>query len=230
MKRHLIKPIGVHLLKVEEMFTLLGQIETYMNSTPLTPLSTDLHELTALTSGHFLTGEHLFELPDEVTEDNVTKKWQLVQRLKRQFWQRWSLENLTQLQQRAKWFSENWKINVDDLVLIKCENQPTGRWPLERIVVVHPGRDGQTRVVTLKTENNIFKRPISKICPLPNNGEQTLEPTIADIGIHPNRQKRKQEYRSVGKTSKMSKLMINLFALLVCVTGAKSNYTYQKAP
>ncbi|XP_037906171.1 uncharacterized protein LOC119648480 [Hermetia illucens] len=203
MKRHLIKTIGAHLLNVEEMFTLLAQIEACMNSRPLTPLSIDPHDLTALTPGHSLTGEHLFELPDGNTEDNVTKKWQLVQRLKQQFWHRWSLEYLTQLQQRAKWFSENRKINVDDLVLIKCENQPSGRWPLGRIVAVHPGNDGLTRVVTLKTENNIIKRPISKICPLPNNGERTVEPTIADIGIHPNRQKRKQESRSGGKTSKM---------------------------
>ena len=36
------------------------------------------------------------------------------------------------------------------------------QWPLARVVKVHPGRDGLVRVVTVKTNNGIYTRPVNK--------------------------------------------------------------------
>lgn len=38
----------------------------------------------------------------------------------------------------------------------------------------YPGNDGKTRVVTLKTENSVLKRAITKIVPIPGN-EKTVQ-------------------------------------------------------
>ena len=53
-----------------------------------------------------------------------------------------------------------------DLVL-REENTTPLHWPTAVIIDVHPGKDGIVRVVTLRTPRGTFKRPITKICPLP---------------------------------------------------------------
>ncbi|XP_011860830.1 PREDICTED: uncharacterized protein LOC105557982 [Vollenhovia emeryi] len=42
-------------------------------------------------------------------------------------------------------------IKVGTLVLISDERYPPGKWPLARVLELHPGPDGLTRVVTVKT-------------------------------------------------------------------------------
>lgn len=46
---------------------------------------------------------------------------------------------------------------------------PPSKWPLGRISKLHPGKDGQVRVVTVRTQTSTLKRPIVKLCPLPNS-------------------------------------------------------------
>jgi len=41
------------------------------------------------------------------------------------------------------------------------------KWPLGRVLKIHPGKDGKTRVVTIHTQTSTLTRPIAKICPLP---------------------------------------------------------------
>jgi len=55
------------------------------------------------------------------------------------------------------------------MVLITDERFPPGKWPLARVIHLHPGPDGLTRVVTLKTATSTYKRPITKLCVLPTD-------------------------------------------------------------
>lgn len=50
------------------------------------------------------------------------------------------------------------------MVMLKGENTPLMNWPLGRIIDVHPGTDGLTRIVTIKTNRGLCKRAITKIC------------------------------------------------------------------
>ena len=52
-----------------------------------------------------------------------------------------------------------------DLVL-REENTTPLHWPTAVITDVHPGKDGITRVFTLRTAKGKFKHRITKICPL----------------------------------------------------------------
>ena len=36
-------------------------------------------------------------------------------------------------------------------------------WPLARVIQTHPGRDNLVRVVTVKTANGVYKRPVNKM-------------------------------------------------------------------
>lgn len=171
VKMHLLKTIGDTKLTYEEMCTLLAQIEACVNSRPLCQLSSSPDDISALTPAHFLVGESLVAPPEpNHLESNVNwlTRWQRVQRMAQYFWSRWQADYLNQLQMRSKWLNKNANgPNVNELVLIRDENLPSTQWKRARVIDVHPGTDALTRVVTLKTENNILKRPIVKICPLP---------------------------------------------------------------
>ncbi|KAJ8973698.1 hypothetical protein NQ317_000750 [Molorchus minor] len=81
---------------------------------------------------------------------------------------RWKSEYLNTLQQRSKWTVIPDNIKVNTLVLIKNDTKPCLQWDLGRVVQLHPGKDGHIRVVTVRTAQGQFLRPIVKLCPLPN--------------------------------------------------------------
>jgi len=58
-KSHLKRIADTCLLMIEEMQTLTVQIESILNSRPLTSLSNEPNDLSYLSSGHFLIGDAL---------------------------------------------------------------------------------------------------------------------------------------------------------------------------
>jgi hypothetical protein len=169
-KHHFKRIVGNALLRYEELYTLLTLIESCLSSRPITPMSNDPHDLEALTPGHFLIGAPLtapLEPNLEETQSNRLSRWELVERLRQQWWSRWSHEYLHQLQSRAKWRSKSSDIRPGKMVVIKEENVPPLLWRLGRIHDLHPGGDGAVRVVTIKTARGIIKRAVHKVCPLP---------------------------------------------------------------
>lgn len=170
MKTHLKRVVGAQILTWEEFTTVLAQIEAVLNSRPLCPVSSDLNDLEFLSPGHFLTLEPLVTVPYpdlELVPMNRLDRWQLIQSMHQQFWKRWRDEYLHTLQQRPKWLRPAEPIRVGSLVLLKNENAPPLQWKRARIVELHPGRDGVSRVATVRTADGSFTRPLVKLCPLP---------------------------------------------------------------
>lgn len=170
MKHHLKKIIGDSTLTFEEISTLLTQIEACLNSRPLCPTTSDPSDTSALTPGHFLIGDALLAPPEssfQTLHTNPNTRWQLVQKLKFDFWKRWQKEYLIRLQNRPKWAIKSTNIEINDLVLIIEDNLPPSRWALGRVFKTHPGADGCIRVVTLKCKNGMVKRPLAKLALLP---------------------------------------------------------------
>ncbi|KAJ0169553.1 hypothetical protein K1T71_014738 [Dendrolimus kikuchii] len=170
VKFHLRRIIGDTTLTYEELATVLTQIEACLNSRPLSRIESDSDGFEVLTPGHFLVGEPLLTVPEQNYESqNITslRRWQLTQRMMQNFWRRWSQEYLTTFLHRYKWASQSPEPNIGDLVLVKEEDLPPSRWLLGRIIAKHPGSDGITRVVSLRTKASVIKRPTSKICILP---------------------------------------------------------------
>lgn len=193
VKTHLKKSIGDIALTFEELATLLCQIEAVVNSRPITPMSCDPNDVSVITPGHLLIGCPPSALPDENLEDQKTNRlnrWQLIQKIQQNFWRRWQLEYLTLLQTKAKWFEARPEVNENDLILIHDENTPATQWPLGRVIKKHPGSDGLTRVVTIKTQNNILKRPITKISPLPINSSPNTSNSPANALVLTKKQKK----------------------------------------
>ena len=166
--------IGDQILTFEEFYTVLTQIEALLNSRPLCPVSNDPNDLSVLTPGHFLTLEPLSVLPDpDLTHVKMNRlsRWQLLQRLHQHFWYRWRNEYLHTLQQRSKWLntsSSDLPPKIGSLVLVKNDTAPPSRWHIGRITDIYPGHDGIARVASVKTKDGTYKRPMVKLCPLPN--------------------------------------------------------------
>lgn len=169
-KHHLKRVAGNAHFTFEELTTLITQIESVLNSRPLSPLSPDPNDHSPLTPAHFLIGRSLTELPDpdirHIPQSRLSA-YQKIQQVKQNFWARWSKEYVSELQQRAKWKQTQSELQSGSLVLIKDDNVPALNWRLGRVVRVFPGADKVNRVAEIKTSTGILKRSFSKICPLP---------------------------------------------------------------
>lgn len=169
-KYHLKRSVHELIFTIEQLSTIVCQIEAILNSRPLTPLSDDPEDFKALTPGHFLIGQELNAIPEpSMLELNVNRLsiWQKIQYVTQEFWKKWQLDYINSLQSRQKWTETQPNIQVGRLVLLAEDNIPVSQWLLGRIIEIHPGKDGIVRVVTVKTANNTFKRSIVKIAPLP---------------------------------------------------------------
>ena len=82
------------------------------------------------------------------------------------FWKWWSTEDLSQLQRFGKWTMPTPNIQVGDVVCIRNEHLAPTKCPLAHVVDVHPGQDGQVRVVTVRTSRGTYKCPVTKIVTL----------------------------------------------------------------
>lgn len=117
-KHHLKRVIGDSTLTFEELYTVLTQIEACLNSRPLCPMTSDPTDLQVLTPGHFLVGDALVIPPEPSFLDkngNTLTRWRLVQKMVQDFWNIWSNEYLSRLQQRPKWVNKHRNIGINEL-------------------------------------------------------------------------------------------------------------------
>ncbi|XP_066595379.1 uncharacterized protein [Prorops nasuta] len=171
-KHHFKRVVGTTVFTFEELNTFMVEIEAVLNSRPITSLSSDPNDLIALTPSHYLIGKPLNTLPEEnlsAVADNRLSIWQRLIKMRQDFWSRWKLEYLNQLQVRQKWSKDGPELKIGAVVLIKDKQQPCFQWSLGRIEQLHPGEDGIARVATIHTTSGKLKRATNLLCPLPSN-------------------------------------------------------------
>ncbi|XP_073966911.1 uncharacterized protein [Choristoneura fumiferana] len=170
LKHHLKRVLGNHVLSYEHFNTLLIEIEAILNSRPISPLSEDASDEQCLTPAHFIIGDRLTSFPEvDVSNipDNRLKIYQLITKLKQNFWKRWRTDYLNSLQMRYKWHSSKPNINLNSLVLLKEDKAPPLSWPMGRVTQLFHGKDSNVRAVSIKIKDSVYVRPITKIVPLP---------------------------------------------------------------
>ncbi|GFT74393.1 integrase catalytic domain-containing protein [Trichonephila clavipes] len=119
-KQLLIKATNSVLLNFEECSNLLIQIEACLNLRPLTELSPDPSDFTALTPAHFLVGCPIHQFQNHLIPSRsvgLSERWNLIQRLRQYFWDRWSTEYLHRLQPRSKWWRTKPNLQLGDMVI-----------------------------------------------------------------------------------------------------------------
>ncbi|XP_015119446.1 uncharacterized protein LOC107042776 [Diachasma alloeum] len=143
-KVNLKRIVTDELLTFEQFDTLVIEIEAVLNSRPLTPFSSDPNDLQALTPGS--------PLPIDYLHGNISRNSNKISGL--------------ELNLRNKWANGEHHITVGTVVLLKEDNLAPLQWAMGRVIQTHPGADGVTRTVTLKTPKGVLNRNVKKLAPL----------------------------------------------------------------
>ncbi|XP_063856262.1 uncharacterized protein LOC135098011 [Scylla paramamosain] len=169
VKLALRKSLGVKYVSQSELETILIEIESCINSRPLTFVSDDPDFDHYLTPSHFILGRNSTCTPSDVDESPIISPEDLYirknirnQRLEH-FWKVWREDYIANLPPVVKGFNQKCKVDVGSVVLIRGDNVPRQRWPMGVIVNVYPGRDGVIRSVDVKTGKGIFNRTIQTL-------------------------------------------------------------------
>ena len=153
-----------------QLYTLLTEVESILNTRPLTRASDDVNDLEPLTPNHILLGRHRnwLYVTENIEEKDISsrKHWRQVQALAELFWKRWKKEYLPHLTKRTTATSQVPNLKIDDLVLVSDDDTKRGKWPLGRVTRVMPGADGVVRVADVKTKEGIYTRPVARLCRL----------------------------------------------------------------
>ena len=117
------KVVGPHHLFIDELYSLTVEVESVLNSRLLTPLDSASDDgIEVLTPGHFLVGEAFNSVPaPDLSKRNISglSRWNLRQRLIADFWERWSNDYITSLNNFKKRHQPQRSVAVGDIVLIK---------------------------------------------------------------------------------------------------------------
>ena len=97
------------------------EIESNMNSRPLTYTSSDINDPLPLTPNHFLLGRPTVNFPPGVFSERkitISKSWRTSQHLAEHFWNRFLRQYIPNQQKRSKWTKGCPNFKVDDLVWV----------------------------------------------------------------------------------------------------------------
>ena len=70
----------------------------------------------------------------------------------------------------SKWHWPSRNLQVGDIVTIQDDNLIPARWPLGIIVKTICGRDYKVRVVDVKTQSGVYRRPVTKVALILSDG------------------------------------------------------------
>lgn len=211
--------MGQAKLSLDELHTAIVEIESIINSRPLSYLtSSDLEE--PLTPSHLLIGRRILTLPDNLgytiesgDDEFMIDASQLDRRVKHlsnilnQFWKRWRTEYLTELRelhrQSNRGCSSQPGIEVGDVVVVHNESLPRGLWKLGRIQEIITGRDGKIRGATVKVasqnrQHPLLRRPIQLLYPLEVHSQEKAP--VASVSDEPEPETQSQEKSISTKT------------------------------
>lgn len=166
VKKTLSSVCRQQIIDDEGLHTILCEVETILNSCPLTTVSDDLNDLEPLAPNHLLQLKTLPNLPPGPfkPEDVYTRRrWRQIQYIADLFWTWWVREYLPLIQQRHKWNRVRRNFVEGDIVMIVDSNAPCGSWLTARVLETQPGARGLVWSVLVKTKTNTLERPISKL-------------------------------------------------------------------
>lgn len=172
-KFHFKRIAGTHKFTYEQCSTVLARIEGVLNSRPISAMSEDPNDLTALTPGHFLRGSPMLSLPEPNCQNlSLINRWLKLKALHHEFSIRWKEDYLKSLHKRYKWKIPIPNLNIGDLVVVMDDLLPPNEWRLGRIEKTHEGSDSRVRIADVRTANGTITRPIVKLCALPYNQQE----------------------------------------------------------
>ena len=185
VKKCLRKVLGSAKLSFDELSAVLAEVESTLNSRPLTY---EYETEQVLTPSHLNFGRRLTPISwdigdsseiEENTNDSLRKRYLYLSRKLDHFWNRWKKEYITDLreQHKLKESTPN-KISEGDAVLVHDENAKRGQWKIGVIEKLIVGKDGQVRGASVRMtipgrgKLQYLNRPVQKLYPLEITGDR----------------------------------------------------------
>lgn len=207
LKQLLCKQLQRACLSNEELSSVICDCEAIINSRPLTYVSEDSEDLITLTPSMFLQEVKEIGIPDldSIDASSLRRHLKYIHKIRCNLRKRFRKEYLSQLRLfRVKCRSKKFKIG--DVVMIENENLKRLDWPMAVINEMIPGKDGEIRLVRLRTATGELLRPIQRIYPLEIDSQDLEIKTILE---NQSKKKLKKEISKNTKTNKKGKLMPN---------------------
>ena len=176
------KTVWKSRLNIDELNTILIEIENTLNSRPLTYLSEENFHA-SITPNHLLHGRNVNIRNDSVRVnvlmgDEVRAKLDRYQTTLEHFRNRFYKEYVTSLRERhfyassQKGFDNECKIRIGDVLLIKDDKTPRWNWKKGKVESLVTGNDGLVCGAVLRTyqeklqNTTLIRRPLQLLIPL----------------------------------------------------------------
>ncbi|UYV63133.1 hypothetical protein LAZ67_2003249 [Cordylochernes scorpioides] len=165
MKQLLFRILGQTSLGYEELSTVMCDVESLMNSRPLTYLTEESEDLVPLTPSLFLHEVREVGIPhlDLIDNQTLSRKYQYIKRVREDLRERFRIEYFGFLRQETRRLKTTIPFKVGDMVLIGQESLKRLHWPLDRIIQLYPGKGRLVRVAKVKTSSGDKIRPIQNL-------------------------------------------------------------------
>ncbi|XP_069160890.1 uncharacterized protein [Procambarus clarkii] len=188
VKRSLRKSLHRQKINLQELQTVITEIESRVNNRPLTYLSEDPTQHEPLSPAHLMYGRLLTPVPslvdDEIRDPSYVGPSELVQGYKHlssiiQKWNDiWTKEYLTSL--REHHYGANVPHNIanlqpGDIVLVDSDG-PRADWPLGKVVSVHPDSQGILRIVKILSKGTTSLKTLDKLIHMESVSRLQLDP------------------------------------------------------
>ena len=167
-------------VSIEDLYTIVAEVESRVNNRPLTYISDDIDELEALTPSHLICGRRLKSLPSvtHAAEENdpnyldhreLNERYGNLSRIINKWQDLWKREYLTSLREKFYGVAPSRNLirtlKVGDVVVVQGLG-PRAEWPLGRVEETCPDEGGVVRMVKLQTKNGTSLRTVEKLYPL----------------------------------------------------------------
>ena len=188
-KKAMYAVLGTRSVTEDVLSTTMCLVEQILNGRPLTPVSSDVSDLNALTPSDFLIGRESKCLPYIPAAEQFVdhrKLFKQAQAYADLIWNRFRKEYVPLLNSRSKWQASASKtLDEGDLVWLIEDSDKRGHYHLGRVLEVFPGADGVIRSSRVQTKDGVYKRPIVKLAPVLHDSESvfpSMENRAGDVG------------------------------------------------
>ena len=184
VKKCLRKVLHNKRVSVDELSTVLVEIEARVNNRPLTYMAETIDEPEPLTPNHLLQGSLIepipsvmnteqikdpdFLLKSDHTMKDVRSRFNNITKLLNQWNLVWHKDYLTSLREHyygGNSASTTNKLQPGDIVLIEGDVHRM-TWPLGKIVEILPDKNGTLRLVKVLSKGHVSLRTVEKLIPL----------------------------------------------------------------
>ena len=174
-KKLLLKQMHRVPFNIDEISTVLVEVESIINDRPLSYFAEQDPAFTIITPSILMYGRVINALPAWgslrkgvalLGKNFPSERAKLMEKWLGQFWEAWRRQYINSLQENRNYRCRGSTPRIDQVVLLVDPNVKRGFWKMGKVSKLFQGRDGRVRAATVKTADGEFQRAIQSLVPL----------------------------------------------------------------